>query len=368
MTLNNQSIAKKANDYSRDLIREGTTQLQNNVYDLNKQLALRHALTEIREASRQSDFFLDVDNTIRLFEQRVADCKKFSIGNCYELALMALDYMIREHPDINSEVYHIKGGDHAFLVIGRDINSDPIRPETWGKDAYICDPWSDSVYPATDYLEKTKDFYAIERKDGRRENRTQDFDLSKHQMEPMINQNSSYILKHASESNTILLDVFSDINNRFLAIYDDLANDLIKSLPKLKKQYGDDDARVYIIEARITAIQLTTEELRKNFNEYTAQIKNEQISDRNTYQPHKNINDNLQQLMKSQINKLRDSKTLSTNEHEYLSQFKEDSLITMIMKFLKIQPQASRDYKTAVNKSEEQISELSHLISSSFKK
>ena len=32
-------------------------------------------------------------------------------------------------------------------------------PETWGKNAVICDPWSNKVYGAADYLKKLKNFY-----------------------------------------------------------------------------------------------------------------------------------------------------------------------------------------------------------------
>lgn len=61
------------------------------------------------------------------------------------------------------------------------------------------------------------------------------------------------------------------------------------------------------------------------------------------YQSHKEINDNLQKMMKSQINALRTSASLSTEEHKNLNQYrKEDSLVTMNMKFLNITPASCR--------------------------
>jgi hypothetical protein len=64
---------------------------------------------------------------------------KFSCGNCAELAASAfvflhklnvrpLDYMV------------LDGADHAFVVIGREADSDDWRK--WGKSAVVCDPWA----------------------------------------------------------------------------------------------------------------------------------------------------------------------------------------------------------------------------------
>lgn len=56
--------------------------------------------------------------------------------------------MIRKNPDVNAELCHIKGGDHVFLVIGRANDGDPKKPETWGDEAYICDPFRLMMYMA----------------------------------------------------------------------------------------------------------------------------------------------------------------------------------------------------------------------------
>ncbi len=361
-------IARAANKYARIQIREGSTQLQNNAYDLNKRLALKIAVEDIREASEEDrGFFLSIDFTLRCFEQLIANCKKLSIGNCYELALMALHYMIKEHPDMNAEVYRIEGGDHVFLVIGRERDSDPNRPETWGDGAYICDPWSDNVYPAIEYLTKTKNFHQLLSSDGSYTNHIEDFKPSKHKLFPIENLNTSYILGTITQSNTILLDVFSTLNESYLDLYDNLAVNLDKIAIRLKDKYGEDDPKYKIIKEKILMIRKITDELRENFNVHVQRIEGANSS--NAYQSHKDLNDNLKQLTNTKLMKLRKSRTLSAKESVDLNVYRqEESLLTMIMKFLHINPQSSREYNSAVTNSTVQINKLSTLVRHSFRK
>ncbi|ETO92365.1 Uncharacterised protein [Legionella longbeachae] len=364
--VDNHTLARLANHYARFQIREGTSQLQNNLYDIDKQAALNKALADIRQAFAKEDFFLNIETTITRFEKRIADCKKFSIGNCHELALMALDYMIRNQPNVHAEVYSIEGGDHAFLVIGRKIDSDPEKPETWGDEAYICDPWSNHVYPAAEYLDKTKNFYYITTPDGRQINYIEDFDPSRHKMVPVQNQNSIHFLQESSKLNTILLDVFTTINERHCAIFDELANDLNEISIKLNKKYGQNDPKVKILNEKINIIREETAKMRSEFNDYAQRLRSEMNPE--TYHAHKEINDDLQRMMKNRLKNLREAKVLSTEESTGLDTYrKEDSLITIIMKFLHIKPTSSREYKAAISKSEEQLSEFSDLITTSLR-
>jgi hypothetical protein len=82
---------------------------------------------------------------------------KYSLGNCMEMAAAAFVYILKAHPEIKVDIFHIEGGDHCFLVIGRDFNSDPTDPKTWGAHALICDPWSKKSFPASK-IKKLKDF------------------------------------------------------------------------------------------------------------------------------------------------------------------------------------------------------------------
>jgi hypothetical protein len=82
---------------------------------------------------------------------------KYSIGNCMEMAAAAFVYLLKSHPDVKVDIFRIDGGDHGFVVIGRDFNSDPTDPTTWGEHALICDTWSKESFPVSQ-INKLKDF------------------------------------------------------------------------------------------------------------------------------------------------------------------------------------------------------------------
>jgi len=68
------------------------------------------------------------------------------IGNCYEMARIGLRFP--ELGDTPIETITIRGGDHTFLVIGRDPTTEVSDISSWNPEAVICDPWSQSCYPA----------------------------------------------------------------------------------------------------------------------------------------------------------------------------------------------------------------------------
>lgn len=96
----------------------------------------------------------------------IADkAKSTKFGNCQENACVGA-MRLAEQGTPNVEVYGFLGRKdskphHAFVVIGRDPNSDSSRPETWGPNCVVCDPYfgityspaemsqhmSDAVYP-----------------------------------------------------------------------------------------------------------------------------------------------------------------------------------------------------------------------------
>lgn len=51
--------------YAREQIREGSTQLINNEYDLNKKRALQKALRDVRREVDKSKFLIKIDDSIR---------------------------------------------------------------------------------------------------------------------------------------------------------------------------------------------------------------------------------------------------------------------------------------------------------------
>jgi hypothetical protein len=75
-------------------------------------------------------------------------------GNCKEQAYLALDYIQRNDKEAHAEVYQFDKLDHAFVVVDREKNSDPTKPSSWGKNATICDPWNNEIYPASALTKK----------------------------------------------------------------------------------------------------------------------------------------------------------------------------------------------------------------------
>ena len=56
-------------------------------------------------------------------------------------------------PGVEAELYSIKDSDHLFLVINRQQDSSqPDKPETWGENAVICDPFVNKAYRASQYI------------------------------------------------------------------------------------------------------------------------------------------------------------------------------------------------------------------------
>ena len=107
--MNNKDIAEKALKYAREIILEGTTQPANNNYSNTRKKAISDVMFEFHiSAMRDPKFSLEFDNNVQQFYQRVQLCKKFSIGNCYEHALLALDYVINHQPQVFAEVFYIK--------------------------------------------------------------------------------------------------------------------------------------------------------------------------------------------------------------------------------------------------------------------
>jgi hypothetical protein len=77
---------------------------------------------------------------------------------CSESAQCCFSHLLDEGHGVDLELMHLKRDpdriamgerepDHAFVVIGRDANSDPERHETWNEDAVMCDAMKRLVYP-----------------------------------------------------------------------------------------------------------------------------------------------------------------------------------------------------------------------------
>ena len=350
-----EALALSAKKYSRSQILEGATQLQNNSYHIIKQKHLREATSAVRKMAQNEEFSSGIDSAIILFANRISACKKFSLGNCFEYALLALEYVVENQSDVNAEVFEIKGGDHVFLVIGRTKWSNPQVPTSLGNEAYICDPWSDSVYPAKDYMDKTKNFFFTISEDGRQINHTQNFNPKMHKMNPIHGLNSTQILKGSLRLKKEMFDCFIKTNEKYCAILDDLAKDLDRIANNLSNKYGDKDQKVLLIRDKIKVIRNETARIREAA-EHNAKHLKSNISSKK-YQSHQKVKYDLKQKMKNQFFGGNHLGPLSIEERAVLNQYRnKGSFITMLMMFLHIKPTSSRKYKASMEKAEEKLS------------
>lgn len=90
-----------------------------------------------------------------------------SIGNCGEMAEVALFKGIeRGIWDTHLDVIYIVGGDHEFVVLGRQPGSDPNDYKKWGPSAVVIDPWAGKVFALSEVETKLKNYVKADRFSG----------------------------------------------------------------------------------------------------------------------------------------------------------------------------------------------------------
>jgi hypothetical protein len=72
------------------------------------------------------------------------------VGNCHEFTMIALNYLMKNHSEINAEIFTVTQGDHVFVVIGGDHAEENLQQDYLGENAVICDPHAGEVYPASE--------------------------------------------------------------------------------------------------------------------------------------------------------------------------------------------------------------------------
>ncbi len=208
------ACAEAAQDYARKLILYGSTQIENNLLRRDPSLPRTVDIEHLTYVENLAEGVLKLEDYIAeqisekrsvnslenkfliTYETYVALTTKFSLGNCTELALEALDFILNNHPEMSAEIFTIAGGDHVFVVLNRHEGSDPHNPMTWGDSAVICDPWAEDkssrVYPATEYRKHLKSYvHDIKNK----QNTTEELELE--------TKNSSTPPKHVLTPNDI---------------------------------------------------------------------------------------------------------------------------------------------------------------------
>lgn len=341
-----EQVAKRACAYARTYILLGTTQLINNTYPLAKKRSLSKAVYDLRNACNENSLFLlEIDLAIKNFYQTIELCKKYSLGNCYELALMALDYVVHNASEVDAEVYQIKGGDHVFLVIGRPEKSHINKPETWGNEAYICDPWSNDVYPASQYLSKIKNYYRVGDDAQIYNNYTEDFNPSKHVLSPLGRYNTSHIRSAQSDEHLKkMIKFFEEKSAYLLNAMNTLEEKLTDIAIRLLENYGDDNEKIAVICKMIQQLHSSAEAIRANINkdhEETDYIK---------------FRVSLEKRLSKNVDAYSQAIKLDNEDKKVLYKYNnEDSLSSRIMRFFNIPPTTVSKTNQALHDTAEEI-------------
>lgn len=348
-TQTTKMIASAACSYSRKFILKGNTQLINNTYDRSQRLALNKAITDLRTVCTDyPEFSLEVNRGYEQFYFSIAQSKKLSIGNCYEMAIMALDYVVQQAPaSVNAEVYSIEGGDHIFLVVGRAKNSDPHMPETWGEGAYISDPWSNSVYPASEYLNKTKNYYSTEPEGDPEDyrNHIEDFNKNRHVLTPVPLENTEYLRNTNSEAHrNKIIALFRNKMTTTIKTMEKLEINLNKIAKRLAEKYPNDPKKIEIIEKMTLELKLTIEKIKQN------------IEKNYTTLPYEVLRANLENASKSSLSSFKKAISVNAADKAVLGKYKdENSFSARLMRVLNLQPKTARDTASALKEAHEKV-------------
>lgn len=158
--------AKEAIRYVQHFVKKGHTHLSNRDLDISQRLALATAMKNIRELADDSPLYqLTDDDALRRFIHRINIIKKYSLGNCSEMSLLALEFIVNNKPELDAKRFTIQDGDHVVLVIGKAgcfeslVEDSKDEPRGLLDDAWICDPWRDDCYPFKQYLTRLSAHY-----------------------------------------------------------------------------------------------------------------------------------------------------------------------------------------------------------------
>lgn len=77
---------------------------------------------------------------------------KLSAANCHETSFMTLYKALQKDPNTTTYIYDITNGNHLFVVIGEDPNTQ-----------VVCDAWAGRVYPARNITKELSNVVKVEK-------------------------------------------------------------------------------------------------------------------------------------------------------------------------------------------------------------
>jgi hypothetical protein len=108
-------------------------------------------------ATQYASFLAEYQGAASTLQDVMASAKtalKLRIGNCEAQSALGYCFIVEKR---QSPVWlaGIQGGDHAYLVVGPPAAAKYNDCTTW-TDAYICDPWANAVYAASEFTTRMK--------------------------------------------------------------------------------------------------------------------------------------------------------------------------------------------------------------------
>ena len=146
--------------------------------------AIKETFSFIRDRGDQVAKKVAPLESIRL---RAKIVEKYNVGNCSEMACVALAHAMDIKATQRVELCMIQHGDHIFLVIGRNAgNYPPGDYKKWGPDAYVCGPWEESCYPASDIESYLNDYCDTIYASGEFHTMVKPFNPTKQKLRPLV--------------------------------------------------------------------------------------------------------------------------------------------------------------------------------------
>lgn len=319
MKRNTLEIAREASDFARKEILRGSTQIENNDCDSKQQFNYLHAVDGLREqikdALERDPYRLEQDLEIHYFTRSTKIAAKYSLGNCSEMSFHALLYMVREAPDISAELYQIANGDHTFLVIGRNGGTREF-PKTWGKNAVICDPWANKVYPAHQYKEHLKNF-SQEVTKSEVKNNSHDFELGVHRIAPLgFCKSRTLIARNNNKYISNLIDVYQQKMQIIIDALTELKTDLNELCGSVQLTKPHKNLVLYSKQEQIQKIIDALNAVKDAYNE-------------DSFENYDTADETLRDSLKDAIKQLRHCYYFSKQDYSTLSSFKDTQLVRL---------------------------------------
>lgn len=329
----NYIAAREACHYARRFIVKGSTQNINNTYTSKQRIFLEKGIVDLRDMSlSKNPYNLEEDSSIQIFYRVIELCKKFSLGNCFELALLSLEYVLITYPNLRAEVFILSGGDHTFLVIGRNPASLPHLPKTWGRNVFLCDPWTNSVYSAYKYARYLRSHSSTpypNNTPGDYLNHIEKFEETRHTFKCLDTLTTTYLRIADTPLHKLEIKTrYQQKTTNMLRAIKSLMVDLQTIAESVKEEYGSQDGKYLTIQQAVNKLTALIDQ--------TTMVMKQNVD---INEPYLEIRMSLQQSLKVQVAEYWHAMSLSESDKKTLFTYRYPlSPKTLWMRFFNTPP------------------------------